>query len=115
DPRRRARLPRAPGRAMSADEREARVLAAIADGRDDLVRLVTDLVAFDTTARSTGDPPRQEVDLQGYLGERLRERGASTDIWEPTPADVAGSRQVDPDLEFGGRPQLAATFAGAGG
>ena len=69
-----------------------------------------DLVAFDTTARSTGDPPRQEADLQRYLGDRLGARGATVDIWEPQPSDVAGSRQVDDALEFAGRPQLAATL-----
>ena len=94
---------------------ETRVCDAIAEGRDDLVQLVTDLVAFDTTARSTGDPPRQEADLQRYLGDRLGARGATVDIWEPQPSDVAGSRQVDDALEFAGRPQLAATLAGAGG
>ncbi len=94
---------------------ESRVVAEIAEGRDDLVRLVTDLVGFDTTARNTGDPPRQEADLQTYLGKRLAARGAAIDIWEPTSADVAGSRQVEPGLEFAGRPQLAATMAGASG
>ena len=63
-------------------------------------------------ARSTGEEPRQEADLQGYLAERLRERGAATDVWEPAPEDVAGSRQIEPGLEFAGRPQLAATFTG---
>jgi acetylornithine deacetylase len=100
---------------MSDTAQEARVLAAIAEGRDELVRHVADLVAFDTTARSTGDPPRQEADLQAYLGDRLRAQGAAVDIWEPPPEDVAGSRQIEPGLEFAGRPQLAATFAGAGG
>ncbi|MEA2481005.1 MAG: hypothetical protein QOJ07_2927, partial [Thermoleophilaceae bacterium] len=64
---------------------ETRVCEAIAEGRDDLVRLVSDLVAFDTTARSTGDTPRQEADLQRYLGERLAAHGATVDIWEPSP------------------------------
>jgi acetylornithine deacetylase len=94
---------------------QGRVLAAIADGRDELIQLVTDLVAFDTTARSIEDPPRQEAALQAYLGERLRGQGAGVDIWEPAPEDVAGSRQIEPGLAFAGRPQLAATFAGAGG
>ncbi len=81
DPRRRPWLPRRARSAMS--DLETRVCDAIAEGRDDLVQLVTDLVAFDTTARSTGDPPRQEADLQRYLGDRLGARGATVDIWEP--------------------------------
>ncbi len=94
---------------------ERTVLDAIEAGRDELIALVTDLVAFDTTARALDDPPRQEAALQAYLGDRLRAHGASVDIWEPDAADVAGSRQIEPGLQFAGRPQLAATFPGGGG
>ena len=44
---------------MKSDER---ILDAVEDGRDELVGLVTDLIAFDTTARSPGEPARQEAD-----------------------------------------------------
>ena len=94
---------------------EARILDAVAAGRDELVELTTRLIGFDTTARAPDDPPRQEADLQTYLGERLSAAGAAVDIWEPDPADIAGSRQMPPGLRFDGRPQLAARFAGAGG
>jgi hypothetical protein len=43
---------------------EERVVAAVREGEAELVALVSDLVAFDTTARNLGDPPRQEADLQ---------------------------------------------------
>lgn len=95
-------------------ETEQRIVGAIAAGRDELVELLTDLVAFDTTAREPNDPPRQEADLQEYVGERLRAAGASVDVWEPDPGDIAGSRQFPPGLDFDGRPQMAARFAGAG-
>ena len=49
---------------------EARILDAVAAGRDELVELTTRLIGFDTTARTPDDPPRQEADLQAYLGER---------------------------------------------
>jgi hypothetical protein len=35
--------------------------------RDQLVRLASDLIGFDTTARNVGDPPRAEAALQEYL------------------------------------------------
>ena len=38
--------------------------------------LAGDLVAFDTTARNVGDPPRQEAELQEYLRKRLAVLGA---------------------------------------
>jgi len=94
---------------------EARILDAVTAGREELVELTAQLVAFDTTARTPTDPPRQEADLQNYLGDRLRSAGASVDVWEPAPADIAGSRQMPPGLGFEGRPQMAGRFAGAGG
>ena len=97
------------------DPTEQRVVDTIEARRDELVALVGDLIAFDTTARHVGDPPRAEADLQAYLGDRLGSRGASVDVWEPSPDDVADNRQVEAGLDFAGRPQLAATFAGAGG
>ena len=87
---------------------ETRVCDAIAEGRDDLVRLVSDLVAFDTTARATGDPPRQEADLQRYLGDRLRRAvRPSTSGSRRRPTSPARARSTT-ELEFAGRPQLAA-------
>jgi acetylornithine deacetylase len=97
------------------NDTERRVTEAIARSRAEIVRLVSDLIAFDTTARAVGDPPRQEAALQRYLADRLAGHGATIDLWEPDAADVAGTRQVEPGLEFAGRPQLAATLPGAGG
>ena len=94
---------------------EHSVTDAIAAGRDELVGLVADLVAFDTTAREPADPPRQEVELQQYLADRLAAAGASIDLWEPATGSLGSPRQVPNGLAFAGRPQLAATFAGAGG
>src|SRR5947209_15557237 len=94
---------------------ETDVVRAIGDAADELVELAGRLVAFDTTARETGDPPRDEAALQEYLAERLRAAGAEIDLWEPRPEDVAGTPQSPPGLEFAGRPQLTATFAGGGG
>src|SRR5439155_4962874 len=94
---------------------EQRILYEVAAGREELVELTSTLIGFDTTAREPGDPARAEADLQAYLGERLEGAGAAVEIWEPDPADVAGTRQIPDGLTFDGRPQLAARFAGAGG
>ena len=93
---------------------EERVVGAVRDGRDELVGLASDLVAFDTTARNLGDPPRQEAELQEYLRRRLDALGAETDVWEPEPTGT-GNSFVPDGLDFAGRPQLAAHLRGAGG
>jgi acetylornithine deacetylase len=94
---------------------ERRILDAVESGRGELVELTARLIAFDTTARGVDDPPRDEADLQAFLGDRLDGTGATVDIWEPKPSDVAGTRQIPEGLRFDGRPQLAARFPGSGG
>src|SRR4051794_41907082 len=69
---------------------EQRILDAVEEGRDELVELVSRLVAFDTTAREVDDRPRDEADLQAYLGDRLRAAGAAGAIWGPAPGGAAG-------------------------
>jgi acetylornithine deacetylase len=99
---------------MAMNDLEQRIAGAIAESRDELVELASALIRFDTTARDPGDPARDEAALQALLGERLSAAGAAVDIWEPRPEDVRG-RQVPFELDFDGRPQLVARFAGAGG
>jgi acetylornithine deacetylase len=94
---------------------DRRIEDAVEAARGELTDLTSRLIGFDTTARDLEDPARDEADLQEYLGERLRTAGASVDIWEPDPGDVAGTRQIPDGLGFAGRPQMAARFAGAGG
>jgi acetylornithine deacetylase len=92
---------------------EHRVVAAIAESRDELVELASALIRFDTTARDAGDPARDEAALQAHLAERLTAAGAEVQVWEPRPEDVRG-RQIPFELDFDGRPQLLARFAGDG-
>ena len=99
---------------VAMNDLEQRIAEAIAESRDELVELASALIRFDTTARDPGDPARDEAALQAHLGERLTAAGATVDIWEPRPDDVRG-RQVPFELDFDGRPQLVARFAGAGG
>jgi len=90
------------------------VVERVREARDELVDLVAELVAFDTTAREPGAPPRDEARLQAALAARLRALGAEVDLWEPEPTGT-GNRFVPDGLDFKGRPQLAARLAGAGG
>jgi acetylornithine deacetylase len=96
------------------NELERRVVERIEAGRDDLVELASDLIAFDTTARAVDDPAREEAALQEYLAERLRAADAETELWEPDPDELLGKPLVPEGLSFEGRPQLVARFAGAG-
>ena len=97
---------------MTPDER---ILEAVAEGQDELDDLAGCLIAYDTTARSPGDPAREEADLQRYLRQRLRAAGAEVELWEPAAGEVSGTRQIPDPIEFEGRPQMVATFAGSGG
>jgi acetylornithine deacetylase len=96
------------------DALERDVVALAREARDEVVALTRELVACDTTARRAGDPPRDEAKLQGILAARLRAVGAEVDVFEPQ-AIPEGHPLFPAGLEFGGRPQLAATLAGTGG
>lgn len=94
---------------------ERRVLAAVAERRDEIVALAVDLIRCDTTARVPGDPPRDERRLQELLAARLTACGADVDLFEPDPAELAGRPLVPDGLDFAGRPQLIARLPGGGG
>jgi len=96
----------------NTNELETAVCDRIAEREDELVALASRLIGFDTTAREREDPPREEAELQDYLGDRLRAAGAAVEIWEPSSDDV-DERQVPGGIGFEGRPQLAAEFEGA--
>jgi acetylornithine deacetylase len=100
---------------MGLSHDEQRVCETIAARREELVALASALIAFDTTARNPGDPPRGEAALQDFLAARLRGLGADVDVFEPDPAALAGRPLVPPGLDFNGRPQLIATQRGRGG
>jgi acetylornithine deacetylase len=93
---------------------ERAVTTDIAARRDELIEIATTLIGFDTTAREVGDPPREEAALQGYLADRLTAAGAAADLWEPSGPALAGLPLVPDGLDFKGRPQLVARFAGRG-
>jgi len=91
------------------------VLPLFAESRDELVELVGELIACDTTAREPGEGPRDEERLQRILAGRLRAIGADVDLWEPAPIAAGHPFGISPGLDFHGRPQLAARVPGTGG
>ena len=93
---------------------EEKVVEAVRASRDELFGLTAELVACDTTARTPGMPARDEDKLQRILARAARAPGRRADVWEPEPTGT-GNRHVPDDLDFKGRPQLAAQLRGAGG
>lgn len=91
------------------------VCRRIIEGREELVALVAELVACDTTARDPRDPARDEAKLQGILASRLRAIGAQVELFEPEPVRAGDSPLIPYDLGFEGRPQLVAELPGSGG
>ena len=72
---------------------EEQVVTRVREGRDELVGILADLIAFDTTARLPGDPARDETACQEYLRDLLApaDGGASqceADLWEPEPVGL---------------------------
>jgi len=99
---------------MGLAGQERRVCEAIEARRNELVALASTLIAFDTTARMPGDPPREEAQLQEYLAERLRDADARIDLFEPDSLVLQGKPLIPPGLDFVGRPQLIARKRGGG-
>lgn len=94
---------------------EERVLARVRAGRDELVGLLTELIACDTTSREGNAPARDEARLQEILAARLRALGADVRVWEPDPVKPGETPACPFHLDFAGRPQLVARIAGSGG
>ncbi len=96
----------------SFDARELAVIEAARAARDELVGFAAELIAFDTTARDAGQPPRDEAALQAAIARRLEAAGAEIDLWE-AETTPAGDAYGPAGLDVVGRPQLVARFAAA--
>ena len=100
---------------LSDQERAACFFAYIADREDELVALVSDLIAFDTTARRASTTRR----ATRRPSRSTWRRGCARPEPRPTYGSRARGRCRQPDdaagARFDGRPQLAARFRGAGG
>ena len=100
---------------MPTTDLEQAVVQEVAARRDDLVALLGEMIAWDTTARVGSGTAHDERALQEHLAARLRAAGASAQVWEPTAADVPPSRQVPEGLDWTGYAQLSAVLPGRGG
>jgi acetylornithine deacetylase len=96
------------------DDIEARLAEEVERRRDDLIELCSDLIGYDTSARTPGDRPGEEAALQEQVARRLRRGGLEVGLWEPEP-EAAARVTVPPGFRFDGRPQLLARRPGAGG
>ncbi|HEU0195191.1 MAG TPA: ArgE/DapE family deacylase [Gaiellales bacterium] len=110
-PSRSAATPPAGVQPTALTETEQRVVDAIAERAEELVRMTRTLVGFDTRVRDAGGAA-QEADLQAYLAEHLERHGAQVSLGEPEPALVAGHPMIPDGFTFAGRPQLVARFRG---
>jgi acetylornithine deacetylase len=93
---------------------EERVLTRVRAGKDELVGLLGELIACDTTSREGNAAARDEARLQGILAARLRGLGAEVRVWEPEPIAPGETPACPFALDFVGRPQLVARVAGTG-
>jgi acetylornithine deacetylase len=94
---------------------EHELCAAIEASADDLVALLEQLVAFDTTTQAIGDAPRDERALQQLLADRLAGAGATVALTEPDLDRWRPHPMLPDGLTLAGRPQLVARFPGTGG
>src|SRR5665811_2209283 len=81
------------------DSREEKVVTAVREARDEIIALASELISYDTTARNSSEPTREEVALQTSLARRLEAAGASIDMWEPEPT-APDSRFLPPCLLY---------------
>ena len=104
---------------MAGASAPSRVGDHIAAREDDLVRLVCDLVRFDTTSvdlsPGSSHTRNQEAELQAYVGDRLRALGCEVDQWEPDPAEFADHPMMPPWHHYRDRPITVGRLHGAGG
>lgn len=99
-------------------DEESRVLRQIEDRRDDLARLLAQLIRFCTVTplmgqRAEGDDYRR---LQAFVSERLADLGCDVDTWEPDASTLErfpGSGIV-PDRDLRGMPIVVGRLAGRG-
>ena len=86
----------------------ARLDAEIERRDEELVATIADLVRLPSVLG-------QEAEAQTYVADHLRASGARVDVWEIDESLKSLPGAGNPGVPFAGRPNVAATVAGAGG
>jgi acetylornithine deacetylase len=93
--------------------------AFITERADDLVGLVRSLVGFDTVsvdlAPGSEHCENEELELQGFVADRLGALGAEIDQFEPDAETLRDHPMMPPWHHWKRRPITVATVGGAGG
>ena len=93
------------------DELELEVIEAARAARDELVGFAAELVAYDTTARDGGQPPRDEAALQAAVARRLAAAGGEIDLWEAETTEAGDPYGPPASISSGGRSSSPASRA----
>ena len=89
--------------------------AVLARAEAEVVPLLQQMVACDTTIAEHDDPPRQERAHQELIAAYLRDIGAEVTLAEPAVEEFRGHPMYRPNQTFEGRPILWARLPGSGG
>jgi acetylornithine deacetylase len=89
--------------------------AVLARAEAEVVPLLQQMVALDTTIADHDDPPRQDREHQELIASYLREIGAEVELVEPGSEEFRDHPMYRPGQTFAGRPILWARIPGDGG
>ena len=89
--------------------------AVLARALAEVVPLLQQMVALDTTIAEHDDPPKQEREHQELLAAYLRDLGAEVELFEPALEEYRARPMYRPNQTFEGRPILWARIPGSGG
>jgi acetylornithine deacetylase len=96
---------------MIADELTDRIVDR---AQREVLPLLREMLACDTTIREHDDPARGEVRHQEVVAAYLRDLGAEVEVFEPATAEFDGHPMFRPNQTFEGRPVIWARLAGTG-
>ena len=89
--------------------------AVLARAEAEVVPLLQQMVALDTTIGEHDDPPKEERRHQELLASYLRDIGAEVELVEPGVEEFRDHPMYRPNQTFEGRPILWARIPGSGG
>jgi len=91
------------------------LLNAVEKRTNQIVKLTSDLVKFNTTSPNPGQAAFDDKQCQEYVAEELKQLGFKVDLWEPDINTLSHYPFYIKGQNFNKRPMLAATLKGSGG